>query len=234
MSSEKIEKNKSKLIHKTLRLSPSFVAKIEAMSKKKGKKVSEIYRYYCDNSFYLPPKARAIFQKAFKEYGIEGPTFEEQLLAFGKRALSHNGVENLETEKFDCNKLCKKARQCTSNAMFDLGEIKTLNCYVSKYPYEWTTPDGRTVRLCRYMIFPNGFPHDPENPYPKCIAKQTDLHIQLPKDHIMRNPQVCWTCYKLRKKAEEQAREKTREKELWSRQPKVNWDPNSRNFSYSP
>ena len=155
-------------------------------------------------------KGKRLFEELIKKYGIEGLTFTDQMVALGEHLLSHNGIqkpeieESLDGEKFECNKLCKKARICTSNAMFELGEIKATNCYVSKYPYEWTTPDGRTVKVCKYMVFPNGFPHDAENPYPKCVAKQKDITIQLPRDRIMRNPDVCWICYKAQKKAREE------------------------------
>ena len=156
-------------------------------------------------------KGKSLFEKLIKKYNIEGLTFTDQMFALGEHLLSQNGIQKPEIEEsldgdhgFECNKLCKKARTCTSNAMFELGEIKATNCYVSKYPYEWTTPDGRTVKVCKYMVFPNGFPHDAENPYPKCVAKQKDITIQLPRDRIMRNPDVCWICYKAQKKAREE------------------------------
>ena len=156
-------------------------------------------------------KGKSLFEKLIKKHNIEGQTFTDKMVALGEHLLSQNGIQKPEIEesldgdhRFECNELCKKARACTSNAMFELGEIKARNCYVSKYPYEWTTPDGRTVRVCKYMVFPNGFPHDAENPYPKCVAKQKDITIQLPRDRIMRNPELCWVCYKAQKKSREQ------------------------------
>jgi hypothetical protein len=78
------------------------------------------------------------------------------------------------------------------------GEIRVNNCFATKYPYKWTTPDGRTVILCRFMVFPNNFPDDIDNPHPECINPKPKVII--PKDHIIKDPQICWTCYKLQKK----------------------------------
>lgn len=179
---------------------------------------------------FLSPKLRTVFQEVFNKYDINGSVFEDQLLAFGKQILSNNGVGNSEEQekRFDCNKLCKKCKICTSNAMFDLGEILALICYVGKYPYEWTTPDGRTVRLCKMMFFARDFPHDAENPHPKCNAKQKDVPMQLPKDRIIRDPQFCWTCYKLRKQERERKREAMELRKIsrydeFAGQPRVDW-----------
>ena len=88
--------------------------------------------------------------------------------------------------------------------MFIKGEINADNCYVSKYPYTWNTPDGKTINVCKFMRFEKNMAHDLENPYPSCIAKQKDVPFQLPKDRIIRDPQLCWFCYKLQKKEREQ------------------------------
>lgn len=133
----------------------------------------------------------------------------------------NNSVKSLNGNRFECNKLCRKFRGCVSSTIFELGEVIANNCYISKYPYEWTTPDGRTVRVCKYMIFPNGFSHDAKNPYPKCIAKQKDITIQLPQDRIIRNPEICWICYKDQKKAKEQKLVKKAVRQPYRGQPKV-------------
>jgi len=113
--------------------------------------------------------------------------------------------ETLEEERFPCDKLCKRFRSCTRNAVFSKGEIKAQHCYISKFPYEWTTPDGRDVRLCKFMVFESTQPYgDPDHPYPQCIAQQKDVPLQLPRDRIMRNPEICWSCYMMRKKAREE------------------------------
>ena len=135
--------------------------------------------------------------------------------------LANDGFEISDEHSFECNKLCKKFRQCTSPAMFELQEIIAQNCYVSKYPYEWTTPDGRDVRVCKYMVFPNGFPHDPKNPYPQCIHSKPLVH--LPKDRIVRDPQICWTCYMAQKKAREEKILKKVMRDEYAGQPRVNW-----------
>jgi len=143
-----------------------------------------------------------------------------------------NGVEPLEIEKpleaeeddfFDCMKLCKKGRTCVCSGYEHLEEIKVLNCYVSKYPYEWNTPDGRTVRVCKFMFFSRNFPHDEENPYPTCLNPKPLVHI--PKDRIVRDPQVCWTCYKLQKKAREEKLLRKAMRDEYAGQPRVNWYP---------
>lgn len=129
--------------------------------------------------------------------------------------------EGEEDDYFPCNLLCRKSRSCNSTSRNIKSEIVETGCYVSIYPYEWTAPDGRLVRVCKFMFFSNNFPHDAEEPYPKCLAKQKDVPIQLAKDHIMRNPQVCWICYKMRKKA----RATKEEARIFGRatRSKVNW-----------
>ena len=156
-------------------------------------------KLFADLHFKLPKEYQRKLVEHCEAQGYDPSvmTRKEIMLKVIDLALSNDGVETLETEPldeeeyFDCHKLCKKERTCTSNAMFDLKEIKALNCYVSKYPYEWTTPDGRDVRVCKFMVFSRGFPHDEENPYPKCVAKQKDIIVQLPRDRIMRNPEIC-------------------------------------------
>lgn len=132
-----------------------------------------------------------------------------------------------DTALFDCHKFCRKFSSCTSRAVNgEVGEIIADQCYVSKYPYEYTTQEGKTVRVCKFMVFPKGFPHDPKNPYPRCIAKQKDIIIQLPKDRIIRDPEQCWTCYMHRKRAREEAyriKKTRRDNALYQGQPKVNW-----------
>ena len=140
--------------------------------------------------------------------------------------LANNGFEKIEEEveeeplKFDCNKLCKKHETCTSNAMFDSEEIKALNCYISMYPYEY-----KGNRVCKFMFFPEGFPHDPENPYPQCINPKPLVHM--PRDRIIQNPQICWVCYKLQKKAREKELLKKVVREDFRGQPRVNWYPSN-------
>lgn len=118
--------------------------------------------------------------------------------------------ETTETDNsnfFDCQKLCRNYPKCRENMNTSINmknEIDIANCYTSKFPYDWTTPDGRTVRVCKFMIFKRGVPYDLDNPYPKCIAKPKDRFVDIPKDHVITDPQICWTCVKLRKKAREQ------------------------------
>lgn len=117
-------------------------------------------------------------------------------------------LEHADENYFDCTMLCKKQKTCNSVSRNMLDEIIEENCYVSKYPYEWRTREGKYVRLCEFMVFPRGFPHDAKNPYPQCIAKQKDARVQLPKDRIIKNPEICWICYKKRKEERKKAREK--------------------------
>lgn len=128
------------------------------------------------------------------------------------RKLSSHEPSETSNEKqvgdfFNCQKLCKKFDKCReemNTSINILNEIDIANCYVTKFPYDWKTPDGRKVRVCKFMVFKRAFPHDIENPYPQCIAKAADRFVDIPKDHIMRDPQICWICVKLRKKARDQ------------------------------
>ena len=133
--------------------------------------------------------------------------------------LANDSLEILDDDFFDCMKLCKKGRTCVCSGFQHLEEIKALNCYVSNYPYEY-----KGHRVCKFMFFPNGFPHDEENPYPTCIHPKPLVH--LPKDRIVRDPQICWTCYKLQKKAREEKILRKAIREEYVGQPRVNWYPN--------
>lgn len=152
---------------------------------------------------------------------LDDPIVEINALQQEERYSDH------DTALFDCHKFCRQFPRCTSRAVNgEIGEIIADRCYVSKYPYQWTTREGKTVRVCKFMVFPNGFPDDPKNPYPRCIAKQKDIIIQLPKDRIMRNPENCWTCYMDQKKVREEAdriKKVRRDNALYRGQPKVNW-----------
>jgi len=103
------------------------------------------------------------------------------------------------TNSFPCSLLCRKAKGCLSHSMGVKDEIKRAGCYVSRFPYEWTTPKGEWVRVCPWMSFPSGSPNDVDDPYPTCIAKPKDVSIRQPKDGIMRNPEHCWACFLQRK-----------------------------------
>jgi hypothetical protein len=139
-----------------------------------------------------------------------------------------------ENTYFDCNKLCRKARTCTSNAMNDLGEINARNCYTSKFPYYFVPKEGKNagsfIRICKFMKFKRDMSDDPNDPYPECIAKQTDVPIQLPKDRVMRDPQICWDCYKMQK----QKRNEEYQKKQW-KQRRYTREPNPyTNFTMPP
>jgi len=125
-----------------------------------------------------------------------------------------------EENYFNCTKLCKRERTCNRTCRNNLDEIIEEGCYVSKFPYEWTTPQGKTVRVCKMMWFPNGNPNDPEHPYPECVAKQKDIPIQLPKTRLPQDPQLCWTCYMMRKRARET---KQKPSDPFKGEPKVDW-----------
>ena len=173
-------------------------------------KEKESFHFECDD-----PEVLKKIKKARDEKG----SLRDGLMSLLKEKAKENVDEGIEStketvieeetleedERFPCDKLCKRFRSCTRNAVFSKGEIKAEHCYISKFPYEWTTPDGRDVRLCKFMVFESTQPYgDPDHPYPQCIAKQKDVPFQLPRDRIMRNPEICWSCYKMRKKAREE------------------------------
>jgi hypothetical protein len=143
----------------------------------------------------------------------------------------NEGEENnrQDDDVFDCRRLCKTFPRCTNNAMNSLGEVLASHCYRTKYPYKWKTPDGKIVSLCPFMVFRTDS-DDPSNPYPQCIAKQTDVPFRLPKNQIITDPQICWNCYKTRKAARKE-REKQREQQsqkmmmrrVFQGQPRIDW-----------
>lgn len=146
---------------------------------------------------HLLEKGHSLF-----ESGVKTPKRAEDTPKIRKSPSPRNDLplQPVEEEpKFDCNLLCKKARGCTRNTMFYMDEIIAAMCYVSKYPYKYFTKNGKQI-TCAFAYFKNRFPHDPENPFPRCLAKQKDIPIQLPKDRIIRDPQICWTCWKIRQK----------------------------------
>ena len=122
--------------------------------------------------------------KALKENnGHNGHTLESE----------NNGLEPenkaLNGDHFPCNLLCVKFKECTSQALYYLSEIDTLNCFIPNYP-----------RYCHFLLWEN--PHgDPKNPYPKCLDPKPPITI--PKDRIVTNPQVCWRCMKIKKDMKE-------------------------------
>jgi len=119
----------------------------------------------------------------------------------------------IEYERFPCDKLCRKFYRCTNNAMFYLGEIVGSNCFVTRFPTK-----------CWYVIWESTQPQgDPEHPYPKCVAKQKDVPLELPKDRIIRDPEFCWKCIKIRKRQRELAKEKQMYQRVKSEKPIVNW-----------
>jgi len=191
-------------------------------------KDKEIFTFECDD-----PELLKKIREARKNKG----SLHDALMSLLKEQVKENiekGIESTnetvieeetlqEDERFPCDKLCKRFRSCTRNAMFSKGEIKEEHCYISKYPYEWTTPDGRVVRLCKFMFFESTQPFgDPDDPYPTCMAKQKDVPFQLPKDRKIRNPEMCWFCYKMRKKAREDQFKKKYVRED-NRRAKVDW-----------
>jgi hypothetical protein len=226
------EKN-DKGLRTTIRLNPENTKKLyEDMAK--GESPSDVINRRFKNS--LSRDQEKICMEVCKKCGVQGPSLIGQVVTvlhnYGNQ---HNGdpqSEEVEEEDdfFDCNRLCKRARQCTSNAMNHLGEIVASNCYVSKYPYEWTTPDGRTVKLCNFMFFPNGFPDDPENPYPVCRNPKPKLII--PKDGIIRDPQICWTCYKLQKRERQEKLYRKTVRDDYASKPYQNIDRNGNPWRY--
>jgi len=152
---------------------------------------------------------------------LDNPIVEINALQEEERYSDH------ETALFDCHKLCRQFPRCTSRAInAEIGEIIADRCYVSKYPYQWTTREGKTVRVCKFMVFHKGFPDDPKNPYPRCIAKKKDVPFELPKDRIMLEPEQCWICYKTQKRARQEAdriEKIRRDNALYRGQPKVDW-----------
>ena len=163
-------------------------------------------------------RGKSLYKKLIKKYNIKGKTFSHQMFALGEYLLSKNGVEKPEIvnepsldgdHRFECNKLCKNFKGCTSPAMFDLGEIKARNCYVPNYP-----------QYCNFLLW-EGSPYgDPEKPYPKCLDPKPPVAI--PRDRIITDPQICWRCMKIKKRKKEQDREKALARRTF-REPKVYW-----------
>jgi hypothetical protein len=176
-------------------------------------------------------------QKSIAQSMDEEPTLNKSSLPTSDAESDEvfsNEEEPSENNYFNCNKLCKKARTCTSNAMNDLSEINARTCYTSKFPYYFVPKEGKNagsfIRICKFMKFKRDMSDDPTDPYPECIAKQTDVPIQLPKDRIMNDPQVCWDCYKIQK----QKRNEEYQKKQW-KQRRYTREPNPyTNFTMPP
>jgi len=153
-----------------------------------------------------------------------------------KKPLSHKPSETsnekqIETPNlnfFNCQKLCKNYDKCrrdmnTSQNMLD--EIETAECYETKFPF-FNPYTHKPTCPCQEWT---SHPDDPNNPYPKCNAKQTDVPFQLPKDRIIRNPDLCWTCVMARSKKRKEAYEKKQLKKYikpydpYKGEPRVNW-----------
>lgn len=98
-----------------------------------------------------------------------------------------------EDDSFDCEHLCKRF-PCTNEAIYSKGEIRTQKCYEPKYP-----------RYCEFMGFQGKGAYDLNSPYVVCLAKQTDVSLQLPKDRLIKDAQFCWRCMVIRKKQREEA-----------------------------
>lgn len=126
---------------------------------------------------------------------------------------------------FPCYKLCRKFRSCTLNAQGELGEILAIHCYESKYPYQYRTLKNY-IRTCPFAYFPNNTPHNAEYPYPQCQARQKDVPFELPKDRLIRNPQLCWECYndyRHRKRIQKARERRQQEPREYRGKPQVNW-----------
>ena len=143
--------------------------------------------------------------------------FEDFLKA--KKSIGSSEVLTPDDDYFNCTKFCKKQRMCNSPSRNILSEIIENGCYVGTYPYKY-----KGHRVCKFMQFET-HENDPEHPFPKCIARQKDLPVQLPKDHIMRDPQFCWKCYKIRKYAREKKDVDARVKaeQRYGSRSRVNW-----------
>ena len=168
-------------------------------------------------------KGQPSFSKFIKKNLDEVERLKEEI----KTLRENNGHTQLETpqdhdaldgdgDRFPCEILCRKFRGCTSNAMFERDEIEGSHCYRPNYP-----------DFCNYLFWENPYRRrgDPQHPYPKCLDRKPPIAI--PKDRIIRNPQICWQCMKIKKGMKEQNRlQQMAKKTLRDRfggQPRVDW-----------
>lgn len=127
-------------------------------------------------------------------------------------AQDHDALDG-DGDRFPCEILCRNFRGCTSNAMFDLDEIKARNCFRPNYP-----------DYCNYMLWENPYMRkgDPEHPHPKCLDRKPPIAI--PKDRIIRNPRICWQCMKIKKRLKEQKMmKKALRGDPFAGQPRIDW-----------
>ena len=120
-----------------------------------------------------------------------------------------------DDDYFDCTKLCRNQRSCNRVGRNSISEIEETGCYITRFPYKYK---GR--RQCEFMTFET-HPSDVKSPFPKCMAKQKEAEIQLPKDRIMRDPDACWTCYTKRREKEMKARVQAENR--WGSTRRVDW-----------
>ena len=143
----------------------------------------------------------------------------ERLKEENKTLRENNGHMELETpqdhdalngDRFPCEILCKKFRGCTSNAMFHRDEIEGSNCFRPNYP-----------DFCNYLFWENPYRRrgDPQHPYPKCLDRKPPIAI--PKDRIIRNPQICWRCMEIKK--QQKMMKKTLRDDSFKGQPRIDW-----------
>jgi hypothetical protein len=123
-----------------------------------------------------------------------------------KPQINKSGEEQpTEDNFFDCARLCKKFDKCRDDmntSMNMLNEITMQKCYDSTFPF--INPyNGKPS--CQFQEWKRLYADDSEHPYPKCNALQKDVPFQLPKDRLIRNPNLCWSCILTKSKKRKEA-----------------------------
>jgi len=142
------------------------------------------------------------------------PDYNQYLLDMAPFDTSKIDKDPQPKELFNCRLLCKKWQDCPYGQSSTLNQILDRHCFESRFPTR-----------CKYQLWTSGKPeNDPANPYPKCIAKQKDVPVQLPKDRTIKDYQFCWNCIMIGKKQREQ---KLSNKVTGGyRGPRVDWGDN--------